>query len=362
MILKKWLSGVVIKGENIMINLSQKLTVFLSSCASGLILLAFSPIVLSVESAPSVKEFHYKVNFNYYYKQFRAIQGRRKRGQYFGVVMPVTGKTTTTLYQTTAFKVASAIVTAGSVCKVINHRELYIKNSAKVNCNQNVVGYLPLSKLAYDVSIKTSANKNVMLVTWRTVCGGDSCTTKNWLFYSLKLTNKRKRRQGWMRELKQRDDYFIHPAGKYFLYTLLSTSMANSPENPRIYFQEISSGNTRLLVKGLSPAFHPYGKLIFYRNKAGSVYSTTVKTEKSLLIYKSPYPEKEMYQTGAAISSGQAPVTFTRRDRISIGFKNLNSAQKLVLLQHKIDIKKLMKYFMSDPIPTWKTIQPGSAK
>lgn len=360
MVLKKSLSGVVVKGKNVMFSLNQKLTIFLSTCASGLILMAFSPIVLSDKSEPSAKKFHYKANFSFYYKQFRSIERRHKRGQYFGVVMPAAGQSTTTLYKTTAFKMPSAIVTAGSVCKVINHRELYIKNSARVECNPKVEGYLPLSKLAYDVSIKTNANKNVMIVTWRTVCGGDSCITKNWLFYSLKVAKKRNRYQGWMRELKQRDNYYIHPAGKYFLFTVLSTHRENSSENPGIFFQKISSRDTRLLVKGLSPAFHPYGKLIFYRNKAGSVYGTTVKTEKSLLIYKSPYPENEMYQTGAAISSGQAPVTFMRWNRISIGFKNYAFTRKFVLLQHKIDVKKLMQLLKSAPVPTWKTIQPGS--
>ncbi len=340
-----------------MFSLSQKLAM---TFVSVLMLTAFSPMALSFDGKSTAKTFHEKINFQFFYKQFRTIARRYKQGQYFGVVMPAAGKTTTSLYQTAAYKIPSASVAAGSICKVINHRELYIKNSAQVDCGRKVRGYLPLSTLAYDISLKTSANKKVLIVTWRTVCGGDSCITKNWLFYSLKMAKKRKRRQGWMREIKQRDDYFVHPAGKYFLYTVLSTTMENSPKKPKIYSQNINNGDTRLLATGLSPVFHPYGKLIFYRNKAGSVYSTTIKTEKSALVYKSPYPEKEMYQTGAAISSGQAPVAFIRSNLISIGFKNLLSSQKIVLLQHKINVKKLVKLFESVPIPTWKTIQPGS--
>jgi len=325
-----------------MLSLNQKWGMSLAF-VSALVLVAFSTNVFSVEDETSVKTFHYKTHYYRYYKKFRHIERLHKRGKYYGIIMPANGAVSSALYQSPDLKVPSAVVKAGSLCQVINHRELYIKNSAQVVCGRRGKGFMPLSKLAYDVILKVSANRKTMIVTWRTVCGGDSCSTKNWLFYSLKVS-RRKKRQGWMREIKQRDNYFIHPAGKYFLFTVLSTQMTNSPKKPKIYFQDIGSGNTKLLVAGLSPSFHPHGKLIFYRDKKGSVYGTTLTASKVFLVYPSPYSEKEMYHTGTAVSSGQSPVKFARWNRLSISFKKLAATRNVEWVQHKVNIKKLMLF------------------
>ena len=306
------------------------------------------PVVMAVDSEPTEKLLH-KVNYFHYFKNFRKIQKQQKRDRYLGVIVPTSGKLSATLFKTNSLKTVNTKVAAATICKVLNSRELYTNNIAEVSCGRSGRGFISLAELAYDIILKISGNRKTMIVSWRTECGGDSCSTKNWLFYSLKsLTSKRKgrrkyRRQGWKKEIKQRDGYFIHPAGKYYLYSILTTNMVNSPKKPQIYFESVLKPKTKLLVDGLSPSFHPYGQLIFYRDKTGSVYSTTLKANKKILIYQSRYPEKDMYSTGTAVSSGQEPVKFTRWNRLAIIFKKLHGDRSKEVVKLKVNIKQLMR-------------------
>ncbi len=313
----------------------------------GLALIVISPATVSSTIEVSKKVFTYKIRYHQYYKKFQKIIRLHKRDQHYGVVMPVDKKLHTTLYKTEALKVPRASVAVGTVCKVINHQVLDLETHyPEVTCGGKGKGFLRYSTFAYDIILNVSSNKNTMIVTWKTDCGSDSCSTKNWLLSSKRL-NRRRHYRGWMRELKQRDGFSIHPQGKYILFTVLSNHMLNGPKKSKIYLQYFASGRKQLLVSGLSPSFHPKGKLIFYRDEKGSVFVTTVTAKKPLLVFHSPYTEKDMYYKATAISWGQKAVKFIQANRLSIKFEIIDSNKGPLLLKYNINHKNLLQLLKS---------------
>ncbi|VAW80033.1 hypothetical protein MNBD_GAMMA12-3256 [hydrothermal vent metagenome] len=312
----------------------------------GLGLVANSPVTLSSDVDVPQQVFFYKIHYQTLYKQFQKIKRLHQREKYYGVIMPDSKNLQTTLYKTKALKITNSTVVVGTVCKVVNYKVLDLDTHfPEVNCGRKGKGFLRHRAFAYDVILNISSNKSTMTVTWKISCGSDSCSTKDWVLSSKRINNKRNR--GWMRELKQRDGFFIPTRGEYILFTVLSSHMFNSPKEPKIYIQDLLSQRSRFLVRGLSPAFHPNGKLIFYRDSNGSVFVTTITAKNSIQVFQSPYSEKSMYYKGSVISAGQAPVKFIHSSRILIKFSMLDSNKEAKFIELKIRSNRILRLLKS---------------